>query len=87
MRTFIVSSLRIAAMLLLGTPAAFACDQGASYCNNSYVYTCECWTGQGCYYAYSGYSANCGAYDKVPNKLQNLQTPNPPTPNSPTPIK
>jgi len=80
MRAFIAPSLRVAAILLLGTPEAFACDQGTSYCTNSYIYTCECWTGQGCYYAYSGYSANCAAYDKVPNKPKNLQPPNPQAP-------
>lgn len=80
MRASIAPSLRIAVIMLLGPPAAFACDQGTSYCSNSYVYTCECWTTQGCYYAPSGYSANCSAYDKAPNKLQNLQTPNPQAP-------
>jgi hypothetical protein len=75
MRAFTVLFLLVAAVLLSETPAALACDQGTSYCTNSYVYTCECWTGQGCYYAYSGYSANCGAYDKVPNKSQGLNQP------------
>jgi hypothetical protein len=76
MRAFISSSLSIAVVLALGTTAALACDQGTSYCSNNYVYTCECWTGQGCKWAYSGYSANCAGYQISDKRQTNPQPPN-----------
>lgn len=38
----------VAALLLLGSSAASACDVGQIACENGYKYVCKCWTVGGC---------------------------------------
>jgi hypothetical protein len=53
--SFVRSLLVAAALLLLGSPMAFAnCNPGDFQCQGGYRYVCKCWTTTGCQYESAG---------------------------------